>query len=372
MKKFLAFVLAIAAAIGGWSFLQKRKQPETPEKPALCIVLEAGDLFPKVDFSQLKTEIYTVVEQYGYIRLIVADEEPYTAVSVDVQKPDKQYTKAKQKRINDQYTTQIIEMANAAAAKTPENDILAGIKRGKQELARCRDAASRDMIVISSGVSRAGSLRFQDFGYDNGTRMTNALLTAKPEQIVHDLAATYSIPDLSAVDAITWYGIGASAGRQVIPNSVQPKLESLWLALTEEAGCPADFQEFPFESDAPETDLHATVIDFGEDQLSVDMNTVQVSLDEETLSFVPDDAIFIDIEQTKKVLQPYAEQMISSDAELYLIGLTATIFFRTHANEVKDNYVWTENVVLHHRNREEANIRYIPFRFLVFLSTFVY
>ena len=325
MKKLIALILVIATAYGGWQFMQKDGKSETPEKTALCIVLESDDLFPTVDFTQLHDEIYAVVEKYGYVRMIVADGKPFTAVDVDVPTPDKKYTMSKQRKMNESITDQIVEMMNAAESKAAENDLILALKRGKQELCRIRDAEKREMIVISSGISRAGNLRFQDFVYTDGSgRTTNALITAQPEEIVGNLAANYCVPDLSDVDDLIWYGLGSSAGKQAVPDSAQVKMEALWTAILEEAGCPAVFQDMALSTDPPQTETRSTVIDFGEDKFTVDLSKIEKSFDETSLGFVANEATFLDIDKAKQVLAPYAAQMRDTETELYLIGLTAT------------------------------------------------
>lgn len=327
MKKLIAFLVVAAIAVYGVVQLTKGSPVET-EKPALCIVMEADDLFPAVDFNSMREKISAVVEKCGYIRLVVADGSPFTAVDVDIPTPDKKYTKSKQKKLNEDLTDHIIEMMNDAATvrpKTAENDLLAGIKRGKQELARCQSATRKDLIVIASGISRAGNLRFQEYVYDNGSRTTNALLTAKPEEIVAELLKNYAVPNLSGVDSLTWYGLGAFAGAQKVPDSVIPKLETLWTAITDEAGCPVDFGDLTLQENPPQTDTHSAVIDFGEDKLVVDISKLEVSLDEKALGFEANLAELKDVNKAKSIVAPFAELMCQSDdAELYLVGLTAT------------------------------------------------
>lgn len=323
MKKIIAFILILAIAFGAWKTVQKSNN-DSEEKPALCIVLECDNLFPSVDFSQLKDEIYAVVENYGYIRLVVADGKPYTAVDVDVPTPEKKYTALKQKKINNTVTDEIIEMMNHVLPKVAEDDLLGGIKRGKQELMRCRDASEKQMIVITSGISRAGALRFEDYVYTTSDSTANALLTAQPQEIVPKLTANYAIPDLSDIDSLKIYGIGSSTDDQTIPDSVQSKLVELWTAIAEEAGCPFDFYDMALTGNPPQTELKSTVIEFSEDTLKLDINKLEVQFDENSLGFISNEAVLLDIEQTRQILKPYAEKLSSAETEVWLIGLTAT------------------------------------------------
>ena len=333
MKKFVAFLLVALTAIGTYSAVTgKSEQNNTNQKPALCFVVEADDLFG-FNFNEFSYEIKDVVSKYGYIRAVCADGRPFVYVDIDVPMPEKRYTKAKQRRMNESITNEIIAMLNDVSPKTPENDLLGAIKNGKQILNRCRDATSRDMIVISSGISRAGILRFQDYSYDSADRRLNVLLTTTPEKIVAQLTSNNAIPDLSNLDALIWYGCGAtpSEGNQKIPDSASIKIQDLWACITEEAGCPAEFLDISL-SDIPfDTDLNSTVIDFGEDKIDIDPPEIDIKFNESQLGFIPNEAVLRDDETAKEMLEPYAQSLIEyaktanrDEPILYIVGLTAT------------------------------------------------
>lgn len=331
MKKFIAFILAVLTAVGVYSAVKnKSPQNETNDKPAICFVVEADNLFG-FDFNQLYDDVYDVVAKYGYIRAVCADGHPSVYVDIDIQTPEKKYTKSKQKNINASITNEIIEMLNDVAPKSAEDDLLGAIKTGKQALSRCRDSTSKDMIVISSGISRAGVLCFQDNEYKANGRNCNSLITKKPEEVVAAIAETFSIPDLSSLDSLLWYGCGISAGKQHIPNSASVKIQDLWSYITEEAGCKADFSDISLPDKPFVTDFNSTVIDFGEDKVEIEPPKIDIKFDENQLGFVANEAVLRNEATAAELLKPYAQTIIeysestdSSEPILYVVGLTAT------------------------------------------------
>lgn len=329
MKKFIAFILVVLAAIGTYSAVKGKDEPETDKKPAVCFIIEANDLFG-FDFNQLRDEIFDIVATNGYICAVCADGQPYVYAEVDVPTPAKKYTKSKQKKLNESITSEIIAMLNDVAPKSAEDDLLGAIKTGKQALRSCRDATSKDMIIISSGISRIGVLCFQEYGYKLNGRQFNSLLSAKPEEVVAKLNENFSIPDLSNIDSIRWYGCGASVGKQKISDKASAKIQALWDCITEETGCQADFDDIklgePFN-----TDFHSTVIDFGKDEIIIEPPEIEVKFDEKQLGFIVNKAVLRDKNKALKLLEPYAQTIInysestdSTDPILYIVGLSAT------------------------------------------------
>ena len=331
MKKIFALILVALTVMGVCSAVKGKDKPDENKKPALCFVIESDDLFGGFDFNQLYDDIYNTVAESGYILSVCADGRPSVYVDVDVPVPEKKYTRTKQKTTNERITNEIITMLNNIVPQSAEDDLLGAIKTGKQALGRCSDATSRKMIVISSGISRAGVLCFQDYKYTANGRNCNSLLTVKPEEVVAKLNANFSVPDLSKLDGILWYGCGASAGKQSIPDSASVKIEDLWTCITEDAGCPAEFKDAVLSDVPVTTDFKSTVIDLGEDDIKIDPPKIEVKFDENQLGFIPNYAILQDEDATVELLKPYIQTVIeyskstdSSDPILYAIGLTAT------------------------------------------------
>ena len=332
MKKKFAFILAVMTAVGAYSVVKGGSETTAPTKrPAVCFVVETDDLFG-FDFDQLYDEVYGVVEQYGYIRAVCADGHPFIYVDVDISPPEKNYTKAKQKKINKQITDSVISMLKDIDPRSAEDDLLGAIKLGKQALGRCREATSRDMIAISSGISRAGVLCFQDYEYCVNGRIGNSLLTVRPEEVAAELTKNFSIPDLSTLDSMLWYGCGSSLGEQHVSDSAAVKIQALWDRITEEAGCPAEFIDISSGNEPFSSDLYSTVIDFGEDRIEIEPPNIDIKFEDSHLGFIPDQAVLRDENAAMELLKPYAQTIIeyskNSDATepiLYVVGLTATV-----------------------------------------------
>ena len=321
MKKILAIVLIVLIFLG----FSRPSQTKEPERNALCFVVEQTDLFPSVDFNEFRDEIRDVVESFGTIKIICADSKPHLTVDMTVSLFEKRYSKLKQKMLFKRYTNSVIDEANSFEPTTPENDLLKAIKLAKAQLNSCKQAKNKKMIVISSGISRAGNLRFQDFTYMNpdGT-VSNKILDNVPETI-NQLKSNFSIPDLSGIDSIRWIGLGQACKEQEISDSAANKLHLFWESFFEQSEAISfDFEDL-LTTTPSVSQLKSTAVDLEKDYIPFDIYHVSDSISEESLGFKANSAEFRNVDLAESELKKYSEAMKQQpESIIYLVGSCAT------------------------------------------------
>lgn len=195
-----------------------------------------------------------------------------------------------------------------------EIDIIKGLKTAEKALAS--KESKRELIIYSSGLSTSGILNFAE---------RPDLLYKNPTEIVETLEEEDAIPDLSGINVI-WYGLGNVAEPQKeLSYTEEENLKNVWNEILE--ACNVNVTE--------ETFVDVVSLSNEEENLNINYPRVSVvelldsddciwSLDEETIGFVANSAEFLDREATTKKLVPYANLMISSNKNFYIIGSTAT------------------------------------------------
>lgn len=341
MKRFLAFLLIAAVVVGTVVYL--RKQGIVLDKePAVCFVVEADNLYD-VDFGDFLDVIEKIVNRNGIIMGVVADGEPYVSFEYDVPSRKPAIIDYFREKENAEYTEEIIRNLCTGVPKTPENDLLGAITLAERQFLRYHKATERKIIVISSGISRAGAFNFKDFsGTVEGVTVTN-VLAYNPEKIVRKLEAANAIPDLTGVNSFEWYGLGRTAGGQEISENETKALRDLWTEITEYSGLPAKFTEIKPDEiknvikryknkhnfTAPHlnvsSSLQSTVITFGsQTPVETDITGTEIRLTEQRIGFVPGQAKLINQDKASRALEQYAldlKEWSPGNGKILIVGV---------------------------------------------------
>jgi outer membrane protein OmpA-like peptidoglycan-associated protein len=214
-------------------------------------------------------------------------------------------------------------------ANTPEVDTLEALRLANRTLSAA-PAGERHIVVIDSGLSTTGVLDFTQEG----------MLFAVAGDVAGYLQSTDALIPFAQGMSIDWYGMGdVSEPQAALTNRQRTNLTDIWRAIIEASGAELKVHSDP-PSPTPGSDLPpVTVVDIEPEPLPTVIELDEpVIFDEGVLHFVPGYADFIDPEQARRVLTPYA-QLLAEHPELmvHVVGTTAE-FGGTGSDDVKGSY----------------------------------
>lgn len=190
----------------------------------------------------------------------------------------------------------------------------------RQLLTDKKDDEPADMLIIASGLSTVYPLDF-----------TNGYLFCEPEDVVDALKEKQALPDLSFVESITWIGCGdVTEPQKKLSYAQVDRLKNIWKAVLEECGCKKvtfapDISDNNQRENSGHTVKTVDVGDFVDDDKKIDLKKVHYFADiEGGIKFRAfSTEIVTDLEEVKKILSPYAEELNSHPEEsVVLAGMT--------------------------------------------------
>lgn len=315
MKRILSFILTVifvAALFTGCTTKNSRKQ-------ATSLVLGNHQNFPEINLNaqDIYNNIYNTSYSYGNVTVIIVDGEPYLFADYKFNAPDKNIDNTKRKQIAKENTEQIISECKNAIAKTPEIDTLKAITMSANSLSS-KTADESYILVYDSGFSTTGLL---NFAKEN-------LINVPPESIVTRLKELNAIPNLNGINVI-WTGCGEVSGSQTkLTENYKHNLKAIWTAIIEAGGGNLIIYDNPL-SDSSSTDSlpYCSTIPIVQDSLGLvgaDFSN-PVKFDENSsVKFIPDSATFIDPDAAHRELTPIAQNLMSNNISVLIIGTTAT------------------------------------------------
>ncbi len=309
----------------------------------LAIVLgsHANAPVPAVGTDDVADLIKACCQSYGSVVLLVDDGAPYVAADYKISAPEKDLSTGKMEQIAKAQAAQVLGVLQSSAAKTEEADTLSALVLAGRSLADAQ--GSKELVVLDSGLGTCGYVDF-----------TLGLLRADPDAIVDYLEKCSALPDLTGVH-VTWVGLGdVAAPQEKLTSSNTENLRAIWEKILLAAGATVDFSE-----DVPSGAEGANLPDvtpveiipdapINADEISQAVGALSagpVILDEKTVLFLPDTAVFADREAAAQALTPLAEQMAKDpQQQIVLAGTTATVgankncrvFSLTRAQAVKE------------------------------------
>ena len=176
------------------------------------------------------------------------------------------------------------------------------------------------MLIIASGQSTDYPLDF-----------INGYLICEPEDVVDALKEKKAFPDLSFVESITWIGCGdVTEPQKKLSYAQVDRLKNIWKAVLEECGCKKvtfapDISDNNQREKSEHTVKTVDVGDFVDDDKKIDLKKVHYFADiEGGIKFRAfSTEIVTDLEEVKKILEPYAEELNSHPEEsVVLAGMT--------------------------------------------------
>ncbi|GAA2359275.1 hypothetical protein [Dactylosporangium salmoneum] len=202
----------------------------------------------------------------------------------------------------------------AARATAPENDLLGAISLAAR--ATSGGTGTRTLLVIDSGLQTVAPLRFQDPG----------VLGADPADVAESLASAHALPDLKGVTVLL-SGIGDTAAPQEPLSTAQrANLVAIWTAVLQRAGAEVTVRDEPLSGAAADGLPAVTTVTLPVAQTFATIGTsptTTVDLGQETVAFLPDQAVYRDPAAVQQTLKPLAEKIIAGHLLVSLTGATA-------------------------------------------------
>lgn len=269
-----------------------------------------------VNSAELGERIYECAYTYGTVSLIRVDGKPEEYLRTEIPQPSVGgLSGRKLEQIATGYRNEILaEFSEHGMAKCPEADTLDAVRLAANTL-KSVEEGDKYLVVADSGLSTAGYLNFAK----------DDLFATPTEDIINELVRKMAIPDLTGVRVI-WLYVGQTAEPQERLSEVQKaKLIEIWDAVLKEGNAlDCDFRP-DSASSTPYTGLPSVSPVSGEDR-AIDVEPLErVVLDSNSVSFLPDEAVFKDPEKAEKAIAGVAEILIAHpDNSVFIAGCTAS------------------------------------------------
>ncbi len=318
MASLAAAVLLMVGGLAGCS-----NPAEESEKAAVCFVVANTANSKGLNFSSplVQDAIYSAIRGYGYISVVNVDESPEVVFNHSFDIPDK-YKNASSAKLETDAQTNAAEFTayiQSVVADAPEVDYLEGLYAAVRSLSSLEGYDSKTIIVLGTGVGTCGALNLQ-----------NNLLSADPEEVVELLSERDEIPDFSGF-SIYWQQLGDVAlPQQELSKTLQNRLEELYGSIVEAGGgtltfdstMPAPVNEGVEYPAVTPVDFPADLPIYFDGDNSENLLEQPVVMDEK-VTFIADEADYLDPEEALETLRPLAEFLLQHDMDLLLVGTTA-------------------------------------------------
>lgn len=267
--------------------------------------------------QEIGEQLYQCAYTYGTVSLIRADGKPEEFLKAKIQEPTtKGLSESKLKSIAEGYQSEIFAAFQTdGMAKVEEVDTLEAIRLAANSLKTITEG-DKYLVIADTGLSTTGYVNF----------CADDLFNTPTEDIAQALEDEKAIPDLEGVH-VTWLYAGQVAEPQQTLSEVQKdKLIEIWSAILEKAGAASiDFRP-DSASSTPYTDL-PNVSTVNADDRNIDVTPLtKMILDSESVSFVGDQAVFVDEDQAKQAISGVAQTLLAHpDNQVYVVGCTASL-----------------------------------------------
>ena len=320
----LSLLLTLAGCSGGETASALPQAAEgtlslAPDQPVhLAVVAGEAANSPTHDYTGevLSSLLTTLCRQGGHLTLVVADGAPYLLYSEAVAAPDASLTENKQDQIVQAQVTQAAAfLTENAVPKTADVDFVAALDLAARGLQG--QAGNRVLYAAFNGLSTAGPMDF-----------TQNLLRADPEAVADALEAQGNLVDLSGVHVVLT-GLGDVAGEQApLTLSAKENLQAIWQAYL--TRCGAASVTFPGEYSTGQARTGAPAVSpvpvLQDEPLSFLAQEGGLVLDETSLQFVGDEAVYLDEADARKTLAPVAEALQAApEKRILIVGTTASL-----------------------------------------------
>lgn len=268
-----------------------------------------------VNAEEIRDKIYQCAYTHGTVSLIRVDGKPEEFLKANIPEPTtKGLSERKLESIAQGYVDEIMTAFHTEGmAKYEEVDTLEAIRLAANSLKTME--GDKYLVIVDSGLATTGYVNFCE----------NDLFHTPTEEIVTVLGKEKAIPDL-AETRVVWLYAGETAEPQTrLSEAQKDKLIEIWTAILTEAG--AASVEFCSDSasSTPYTDLPKVSV-VNTEERAIDVKPLEtVTLDSETVSFLGDEAVFVDPSKAEEAISKVAEILLENPQnQVYVVGSTAS------------------------------------------------
>lgn len=334
-KKILSILLMTSMGLGTLTGCSKSENPEI----ALAVVVGKHGNSMEIPMNALsvKEAIYDSCYTYGSVAFVSVDGNPKVYYQANIPEPEVGgLAESKKESIANEYTEQLLREIQQACPEVAEVDTLKAIRQAAFTLQGSSENADKVMVVMDSGLSTVGYLDF-----------TKGLLNTDVDCIVEALKEAKAIPDLQEVSVIWMFNGQTASPQQELSERQKDKLCEIWRAVLV-AGGAKDVEFAPDIASELSGDIFPAVSLVDVESRSIEVNTKEsvpielvveepietVVLDNTSVQFVGDKAIFVDKELAMSHIEELAKQLLSyPNNKVYVIGTTAS-GNRTYCNQL--------------------------------------
>lgn len=265
----------------------------------------------------IKELVYQCAYTCGTVSLIRADGKPEEFLKAKIPEPSTGgLSDRKLESIAEGYRDEILAVLNSdGAAKYPEVDTLEAVRIAANTLQTVGDG-DKYLVIADSGLSTKGYVNFCE----------NDLFHTPTDKIIKALIEEKAIPDLEGVKVVWLYAGQTAAPQEQLSEAQKTKLIEIWTAVLEEAGA----QDIDFRTDSASNTPYSglpEVSNVSAEERKTDIAPLEtVVLDSESVSFVGDEARFVDTVQAEQAISSVAETLLAHpDNRVYVVGCTASL-----------------------------------------------
>lgn len=270
-----------------------------------------------VNAEAIEEQVYQCAYTYGTVSLIRADGRPEEFLKANIPEPSTGgLSDRKLESIAEGYRDEILAALNSdGSAKYPEVDTLEAIRIAADTLQTVSDG-DKYLVIADPGLSTKGYVNFRE----------NDLFHTPTDKIIKALIEEKAIPDLEGVKVVWLYAGQTAAPQEQLSEVQKAKLIEIWTSVLEEAGA----QDIVFRRDSSSNTPYSglpEVSNVSVEERKTDIAPLEtVVLDSESVSFVGDEARFVDTVQAEQAIYSVAETLLSHpDNRVYVVGCTASL-----------------------------------------------
>ncbi|MFT9117079.1 MAG: OmpA family protein [Sporolactobacillus sp.] len=287
---------------------------QTPVAVAVVLGNRQNTKKPNLNGSALTGLVQQAIKSACFISWTVVDGQPQCKNEYKISTPSTAgLSEAQINRIYTQEASSILSNMAATKAETPEADVLQAIDIASRSLSDASQGASKQLIVLDSGLSTTGALNFT----------TSDFLDSDPSVAIDYLTANKDIPDLSGI-TVTFIGLGdVSSPQQQLTGSEVANLKSIWTGIVKKGGGKVNILNSLSGETGPTTGYPTVTPVSGLTAATTSFDNSSAVVFRNIL-FTGDSAKYVDAQAAMSALQPVAGYMKSHpDYSILLIGTTA-------------------------------------------------
>ena len=310
------FMVTLSLSLAGCG---RKKQDQEPV--ALAIVTLNGANMPSVSTDDIDGYVKEAAGADGsQVSVVIADGDTHLAGDTirfgeRISKNKPHWKKEFEERCGEVYT------ALSTEASSGQTDLIGGIDTACRQL-HASGLKRQILVIIHSGITTTAPFAMQDYDLE---RIDVA-------SVVEELDAMNAVSDLSQVQAVEWFYICDTQGKQQPLNSVQAKaVRQFWTLYFRQSGFEGEVE---FHTNVPangevEGAPEVAVVETDEQVVSparLPDKEEAVSLDNTIVSFAPDSYEVADEEEAKRGLSERAEGLCAApEKAVVLAGSTADV-----------------------------------------------